>query len=104
VFKESEDYGRRRKSNVYARYLLSTWAAKQSAFVCEHLVHGEANGFFFDEEEECLYPDAWCRVCERLRVESGGEWTEALKNRANIQIVCVDCYQEIRQRNTGLVN
>jgi hypothetical protein len=77
---------------------------RQEAFVCGHLLHGEAQGFFFDPDEDSLNPDAWCRDCEQLRKEDGGEWTEALTNAADIQLVCEDCYTEIRQRNLADVN
>jgi hypothetical protein len=95
------------ENDVNARSKLVSCArhgeGKRQAFVCEHLLHGETQGFFFDQEEG-PYPDAWCRACERLRVDNGGEWTEELTNKANIQLVCEDCYQEIKLRNIALVN
>jgi hypothetical protein len=77
--------------------------ARQQAFVCEHLLHGTGRGFFFDRADDDPHPDAWCKACEGLRVDNGGDWTEALTNQVNIQLVCDSCYQEIKQRNTALI-
>ena len=73
---------------------------REQAFVCGHLLHGESRGFFFDPTEADAYPDGWCSSCELVRARGGGEWTEALTKEANIQLVCEDCYREIRQKNT----
>src|ERR1700728_167149 len=77
--------------------------AREQAFVCKHLLHGTGRGFFFDRANDDPHPDGWCNACERLRVDNGGEWTEALTKQINIQLVCDRCYQEIRERNTLLI-
>jgi hypothetical protein len=60
-------------------------------------------GFFFDRADDDPHPDAWCRACERLRIDNGGDWTEALTKQVNIQLVCDSCYLEIRERNSALI-
>jgi hypothetical protein len=77
--------------------------AREPAFVCEHLLHGTGRGFFFDRADDDPHPDAWCKACERLRIDNGGDWTEALTKQVNIQLVCDSCYQEIKERNTALI-
>ena len=77
--------------------------AREPAFVCEHLLHGTGRGFFFDRADDDPHPDAWCKGCERLRIDNGGDWTEALTKQVNIQIVCDSCYQEIKERNSALI-
>jgi hypothetical protein len=75
---------------------------REEAFICKHLLVGEDLGFVFDSEEDTPHPDAWCRSCERLKLDNGGEWTEELTKAVDIKLVCGDCYEEIRRRNAGI--
>lgn len=72
-----------------------------AAFVCQHLMKGEALGFnvgYSDDESDELYPDAWCDECEAVR-EAEGEWNEASATFADIKMVCSSCYTRIREKN-----
>jgi hypothetical protein len=72
---------------------------REEAFVCKHLLGLENLGFLFDRDEEVPHPDAWCTSCERFKLDNGGEWTEELTKAIDIQLICGDCYEEIRRKN-----
>jgi hypothetical protein len=73
---------------------------QREAYLCSHLLHGEAKGLYFDlDNPDDPYPDAWCSDCEKLRIESGGEWTDELCARIDVTLVCRACYREIKTRN-----
>jgi hypothetical protein len=67
-------------------------------FGCRHLLEAKASRFFFDRHEDNPLADAWCEHCERLKNENGGQWTEGLTKAADIQLVCEDCYNAIKNR------
>jgi hypothetical protein len=76
---------------------------KRKAYVCEHLLHGMEQGFFRADEEGNPYPDAWCAKCEQIRLIHGGasgEWNEASEALIKVRLVCGDCYEEIKQKNS----
>jgi hypothetical protein len=70
-------------------------------FVCSHLV-GESAGLGFNRNEpteDDPFPDAWCDDCEIIRVTSDG-WNEELEKLAKITMLCSECYERARIRNT----
>ena len=71
------------------------------AYVCGHLLHGIRQGFVTSPGEELTnpHPDAWCYECEEIRQQHGGEWNAESESRIIVQLVCGDCYEEIKQRN-----
>jgi hypothetical protein len=76
---------------------------KRKAFVCDHLLHGMNQGFFSADEEGNPYPDAWCIKCEQTRLTHGGssgEWNEKSEALIKVKLVCGDCYEEIKLRNS----
>jgi hypothetical protein len=76
---------------------------RRKAFVCDHLLHGLNQGFFSADEEGNPYPDAWCSKCEQIRLTNGGnsgEWNEASEALIKIKLICGDCYEEIKRRNS----
>ncbi len=49
---------------------------RQQAFVCQHLLQGEEQGFFWGTDPEnprnpC--PDAWCTACDEALQAGGGD-------------------------------
>jgi hypothetical protein len=75
---------------------------RREAFVCDHLLRGEHQGFFAAEEPGNPHPDAWCSECERIRLAyalADGEWNERSEALLKVRLVCGDCYEEIRARN-----
>jgi hypothetical protein len=71
----------------------------REAFMCKHLLEGFDQGFFYDSaDRNSPYPDAWCRACERVRSESGGDF-ESPYARATFKLVCGACYEEIKAKN-----
>jgi len=75
---------------------------RREAFVCDHLLHGAGQGFFTAEELGNPHPDAWCSVCEKIRLTYGGadgEWNNESEALIKIRLVCGDCYEEIKARN-----
>lgn len=72
-----------------------------ATFICCHLGDGENLGFnlaFDPDDEDCLYPDAWCDKCDEV-LEKEGEWNDTSEAFANIKLVCSECYKQIRERN-----
>lgn len=70
-------------------------------FVCCHLSE-ESSGLGFNRNDPTTdhpYPDAWCDSCELIRVAHDG-WTDEAQGLTQIKLVCADCYEQTRIRNT----
>lgn len=70
-------------------------------FVCVHL-KGDATGLGFNREEpsdDNPYPDAWCDECEKIRDAHDG-WNDVPKGLCKISLLCAQCYERARIRNT----
>ena len=74
----------------------------QRAFVCNHLLSPSAGlGFNRDEPSvEKPFPDAWCDNCEVIFQTHNG-WTDEAQKLATIVMLCSDCYELARIRNTS---
>jgi hypothetical protein len=75
---------------------------RREAFVCDHLLNGEGQGFFAADEPENPHPDAWCAKCDQIRSTHGradGEWNEKSEAMIKVRLVCGDCYEEIKAKN-----
>jgi len=74
---------------------------QEAAFVCRHIVRslssGEPVGFYYAEDSDATYPDAWCGECEGVRIECGGEWTEEVEKGLGISIICGACHEKARK-------
>jgi hypothetical protein len=70
-----------------------------ACFVCRHLVDGDGRGFFAAGDEEGA--DAWCGACQVRLEGSGGQWTDAVESAADVRLVCIGCWRELRERNEG---
>jgi len=74
---------------------------QKPAFICKHLRNGRSLGFFVPDEaptEEEPWKEAWCRVCEQVRINEGS-WNDRSELFAGVMPICEACYEEIRQRN-----
>lgn len=74
------------------------------SFVCQHLLKNDKVGFHEAfESDPLIEPDddyqAWCDECEIERLKEEG-WNEKSMAFANIEIVCDQCYFEIKKRNS----
>jgi len=70
-------------------------------FVCVHL-KGESSGLGFNREnptEESPFPDAWCDSCGTIQAEHGG-WERVPEELCKIVLLCSECYERARIRNT----
>jgi hypothetical protein len=70
-------------------------------FVCVHL-KGESSGLGFNREdptEDNPFPDAWCGDCEIIRAAHGG-WDDIPDGLCKIVLLCSECYERARIRNT----
>jgi hypothetical protein len=76
---------------------------RKPTFVCTHLVSGVGLGFIEPRGEQ--EPDAsdeqaaWCDQCEEARLAGGG-WTARSEAAAGITLICADCFEESRARNS----
>ena len=73
----------------------------EEAFVCSHLTEGTAGlGFNSDEpSSDKPFPDAWCDDCNLIFQTHGG-WNEESEKLVSIRLLCSDCYELARIRNT----
>jgi len=78
-----------------------THGESQAAYVCTHLA-GAGAGLGFNRNEpteEDPFPDAWCDHCEIIREAADG-WDEESGKLAQIKLLCSECYESARIRNT----
>jgi len=72
--------------------------------MCGHLVHGQGLGIVESESEDNdPRPDAWCKECDEVLMQEG-EWNDKSEAFANIQVLCANCYDEVRRRNLTTVD
>jgi hypothetical protein len=74
---------------------------QRPTFICQHLQHGHALGFFVPDappSEEEPWKAAWCSACEEVRQKEGG-WNERSEPFSGVLAICEGCYEEIRRRN-----
>ena len=70
-------------------------------FVCSHLM-GESTALGFNRNEPSAdepFPDAWCDNCEIIRAQHGG-WDDVPEDVCSIKLLCSECYERARIRNT----
>ena len=72
----------------------------RATFVCRHLVRGSGLGFYWADNPDDPYPDAWCGKCEEVRLREGGDWNDVSEAFARITLLCHHCYEAARARNT----
>ncbi|CAL2063581.1 DUF6882 domain-containing protein [Tenacibaculum sp. 190524A05c] len=78
---------------------------RRPAFVCQHLNLTERKGFHesfdtfrgmdLDNDDDF---GAWCNECELVR-DKEGEWNDVSESYAEIQLVCEECYFELKDFN-----
>jgi hypothetical protein len=79
-----------------------THGERFETFVCEHLTGDTAVGQGFNRNEPTVdepFPDACCDNCELIRVAHGG-WNEQSEKLTKISLLCSECYERSRIRNT----
>ena len=78
-----------------------THGSGKKAYVCHHLLEG-AVGLGFNRQEPSTdnpFPDAWCDDCELIRAAHGG-WNKESQKLTKISLLCSECYELARIRNT----
>lgn len=78
-----------------------THGESAAAYVCAHLTD-ETSGLGFNRNEpsdDNPHPDAWCDACEMIRAEYNG-WDDAPDELCKIKLLCAECYERSRIRNT----
>lgn len=77
---------------------------RPAAFVCRHVLEslrtGSRVGFHTPDGAEDD-DQAWCDACEQVRARKG-EWNDRSEAYADIQLICIDCFQQARKLNRGL--
>jgi hypothetical protein len=71
------------------------------AYICVHLV-GESSGRGFNREDPSegdASPDAWCDDCEIIRAAHNA-WDDVPNGLCEFALVCSECYERSRIRNT----
>lgn len=72
----------------------------EATYVCRHIADsldtGRAVGFHWPREGLSPRPDAWCSVCEEVRIAEGGDWTDAAMAFVQVQTLCSGCYDRAK--------
>ncbi|WP_431243968.1 hypothetical protein ACQ9BO_05805 [Flavobacterium sp. P21] len=88
------------------KVLCETHGVKEMAFGCIHIAMAidskEKVGFYYSEAEEDLPQIAWCRECEQWLLDNGEEWTDVFKAKADFQMLCMDCFDEVKNNETEI--
>ena len=69
-------------------------------YVCQHLVNGNKLGFYHGQDGDDPRPDAWCAECDKELMAQKGEWNDISEKALGVTVMCQNCYDEIRVRNT----
>jgi len=73
------------------------------AFVCGHVLaslkDGQPRGFVYSSLDAVDEPSAYCSACDTMLQANGGEWTEALEERADIKLLCYGCFMKAARMN-----
>jgi len=72
-----------------------THGTRTSAIVCCHLLRGTDLVLGFVEDNDPDDPLAWCNDCEQMYLSEQG-WTDALKEFADLKVVCDACYANLK--------
>ena len=73
----------------------------KSAFICQHLQHGEGLGFLTQAEAPTAddpWQQGWCENCEKVALDAG-EWNDESEGYASFRWVCDTCFEVARVRN-----
>jgi hypothetical protein len=54
----------------------------------------------FNEDNDPNDPLAWCNDCEQMSLREQG-WTEALKEFADLKVVCDACYAQLKELHSA---
>ncbi len=75
------------------------------AFVCQHLSKSTKIGFYEPNiaNEDPEFPtefesQGWCQECENIREAQFG-WNDISEEFANPQLICYNCFLEIKEAN-----
>lgn len=72
---------------------------RQATFVCQHLLDGSAKGWTTVESGDAERPDAICAACDAAWQAARYKFTDEVKERVRIRVVCAGCYDELRERH-----
>lgn len=76
-----------------------THGERVSAVVCKHMLHDEpAPAGFIENSCDPHDLQAWCHRCEEKFEQEGG-MTDAFKAFNDMAVVCVDCYEDAKERH-----
>lgn len=88
------------------KILCEQHGSKDMAFTCIHIAMAIDNrakvGFFYSEAEEDLPQIAWCRACEQWLLDNGEEWTDVFQANADFKMLCSDCFDEAKNKETEI--
>lgn len=88
------------------KILCEQHGSKEMSFTCIHIAMAIDNkakiGFFYSEAEEDLPQIAWCRACEQWLLDNGEEWTDVFQAKADFKMLCSDCFEEAKNKETEI--
>lgn len=71
----------------------------EATFVCQHIAGGVGCGFHCLSAKTTARPDAWCDACE-VELNRAGKWNHQSEAFADIKMLCTECYDVAKQRNS----
>lgn len=78
-----------------------THGTRTSTIVCCHLLRATDRVLgFVEDRSDPDDPVAWCNDCEQLYVREQ-EWTDALKQFADLKVVCDACYARLKKLHSA---
>ena len=71
---------------------------RRGAMCCRHVARESGRGFYAVPSEELARPQAWCAACDAA-LRRGGGWNEEMFEKAEMTLLCEECWDEARRRN-----
>lgn len=88
------------------KVLCEIHGSKEMTFACIHIAMAidskEKVGFYYSEVKEDLPQIAWCGECEQWLLDNGEEWTSVFQAKADFKMLCLDCFDEVKNNETEI--
>jgi hypothetical protein len=74
---------------------------QEITLVCRHIAQAADTsnivGFLWSQEDDQIFPDAWCKKCNTKLLEIDA-WTKEMLEYASFKVICSKCYQDLRKQ------
>ena len=76
---------------------------QDGVYACHHLaaaLHDRQPRGLNRVEDEDGTQTVWCDSCEAALEKAGGDWTDAVQDEAKINMICVECFADLKSFDT----